>query len=239
MCYRRVSVSCHIKYLKLDNTHGSSLQSGAVNHKPTSGSQGPGNGNIPLLNLSEESSSTLLTIVIPEKSLTKEEESGLLTDPNGLWTVLVVNSPADFGSGFEPSRHLTPVSQFLRGIVASLCTQRTNAQGIYSELKNLLAIHDNNTIFDDEIFTKSTLYHCTVKNCGEVVACITSTLRFIRRTKKSHLDKLCQEAHAREKSGIDHWSHEIQEEIFNLEDLKEEILALSARVQESVSKILT
>ncbi|EPE31286.1 hypothetical protein GLAREA_12589 [Glarea lozoyensis ATCC 20868] len=199
----------------------------------TSGSKGSGSGKIPLLNISEESSSTLLTIVIPEESVTKEEENGLLTDPNGLWTVLVVNGPPDFGSGLEPSHHLTPISQFLRGIVASLCTLRSNAQAIYRELKDLLALHDNNTIFDDENFTKSTLYHCTVKNCGEVVTCITSTLRFIRRTKKSHLDKLCRDAHAREKPGIDHWAREIEEEIFNLEDLKEEILALSAGVQES------
>ncbi|KAF4635576.1 hypothetical protein G7Y89_g2524 [Cudoniella acicularis] len=233
-CYRRVSLSCHITYLTMTSNEEGSRKRDSPNSTPPIISQKCENEkNANSIHLSKESSSTLLTIVIPEQSISKEEEIELLRNPKGLWTVLVVNSPSELASDYEPRHNLTPISQFLRGIVASLCTQRINAQLIYGELRDVLADRDNNSIFDDENFTKSTLYHWTIKTCEEVGESISSSLRFMRRVKKSQVDKLCKEAHAHEKLGIDHWSHQIEEEMFGLEDLRAQILALSAQVQES------
>jgi hypothetical protein len=55
------------------------------------------------------SSSTLLTIAIPEHSTDRTEETSLLQSPRGLWNVLNVNSSIRFASQPEhPSRSIDP-----------------------------------------------------------------------------------------------------------------------------------
>jgi hypothetical protein len=54
------------------------------------------------------SSSVLLTVVLPDESQTHEEETGLLTNPQALWTVLIVNGPTGFALDAELPEHLSP-----------------------------------------------------------------------------------------------------------------------------------
>ena len=180
------------------------------------------------------SSSTLLTLAIPEESKSHEEEMCLLQYPQGLWTVLVVNSPPLFASIHGPAQHFTPIAQFIRGITASLCTQRINAQSIYDALRVELKNCDGGSLFDDEHFTKSTTYHLAVKTCDELEASITSSLKFVQRTIDNHIDKLRREAHAIERLGIDYWSQKLDEEVLALEDLQAQIHILGSQVRESV-----
>jgi hypothetical protein len=51
---------------------------------------------------------------------------------------------------------------------------------------------------------------------------------------ESQIDKLCVEAHAYEKLGVEYWMQQLKEEIFALEDLQAQILAMRSQVQESV-----
>jgi hypothetical protein len=223
----------------MNTSQDSNRKDGFVNDTPPFMIQSQENDNSTFqFDLSVESTSTLLTMVIPEESVSKEEETELLRNPRGLWTVLVVSTPTDFVSRYKTPHNLTPISQFLRGIVASLCTQGINAQHIHRNLEDVLAHHDNSSIFDDENFTKSILYHRTIKTCGELAESIASNLRFMGRLRKTQLDKLCREAHTHEKPGINYWYHQIEEEMSNLEELREQILALSVQVQESVSSLV-
>jgi hypothetical protein len=50
----------------------------------------------------------------------------------------------------------------------------------------------------------------------------------------SNVEKLCSEAHDQEKTGVDHWVQQLKKEIFELEDLHAQILAMKSQVQESV-----
>jgi hypothetical protein len=123
---------------------------------------------------------------------------------------------------------------FIRGVATSLCTQRINAQSIYESLRDELRSCDGESIFDDEHFTKSTLYHWAVKTCDELGESIASNLRFMRRVVDTQVDKLCREAHDHERLGVDYWAQQMAEELFALEDLQAQILAMSVQVQESV-----
>lgn len=184
--------------------------------------------------LLKASSSVLLTLCNPKDSESCEEELGLLHTPQALWTVLVANSLEDFASGYQNKTYLTPIAQYVRGITSSLCTQRTNAASIYEEMKNWLKDLDSESIFDDEQFTKSTSYHWAVRTCDELSESIATTLRFVRTRLEGHVDKLCHEAHLYEGLGIEYWLQGMKEEIFALEDLQAQILALRVQVQESV-----
>lgn len=78
--------------------------------------------------LHKSSSSVLLTLAIPERSVSREEELLLLKNPKGLWTVLAVNCSMRAFSDEETQKYLTPMAQYLRGIAVCLRTQRTNAE---------------------------------------------------------------------------------------------------------------
>jgi hypothetical protein len=184
--------------------------------------------------LAKASSSVLLTLCTPEESLSREEEVHLLSTPQALWTVLVINASSDFASDRKPFQHLTPIAQYIRGIASSLYTQRTNAQSIYEALRDELEDHDGENIFDDEKFTKSISYHWAVKTCDELSESISSSLRFIERALDTQVNKLCMEAHASERLGVKFWLQQLKEEIFGLTDLQAQIRAMSGRVQESV-----
>lgn len=177
----------------------------------------------------------LLTLCNPEVSKSREEEIALLSVPQALWTLLVVNCCPEFASDPGNGHYLTPIAQYIRGISASIYTQRINAETIYEELRNWTKDCDTGGIFDDEHYTKSTSYHWAVKTCDELSESIASTVRFIQRRMDSKLDKLCRNAHPYEKIGIEYWRQQMKEELFTLEDVKIQTLALRGQVQESVS----
>lgn len=135
----------------------------------------------------------------------------------------------------EGSRYLTPIAQYIRGITSSLRTQHDNAEAIYNALRDQIRNFDSDSLFDDEHFTMSTLYHWTIKTCDELRESIASTLRFVRRACDRHLMAIFDEAHPQEKNGLDFWRHQLEDELFALEDLQAQIIALTAQVQESVS----
>lgn len=173
-------------------------------------------------------------MAIPKESKSCEEETELLTSPEGLWTVLVVNCPSRFAAQHEPSQHLTPIAQYIRGVTASLYTQRINAESIYETLIDQIRDCGDHSLFDDEHFTKSTLYHWTIKTCDELRESIASSLRFVRRALDSQINGLCKGIHCREKLGVEYWKQNLEDEIYALEELQAQILALNAQVQESV-----
>lgn len=185
--------------------------------------------------LQKASSSVLLTLCTPEESVSREEEVRLLKNPQALWAVLVFNCALEFVSDHRAKQHLTPITQYLRGITSTICTQRINSESIYDYLKKWLKDSDLDSIFDDERFTKSTSYNWAIKICDELSESISSTLRLIRRRMESEVEKLCSEAHECEKLGIDYWTQQMKEEIFVLEELQAQIIALRVQVQESVS----
>jgi hypothetical protein len=106
-------------------------------------------------------------------------------------------------------------------------------------MRKWLKDFQSESIFDDEQFTKSTSYHWAVRTCDELSESIASTLRFMRMRVISSVDKLCREAHAYEKLGIEHWLERMKEETFALKDLHAQILALRVQVQESVGRPLS
>lgn len=176
----------------------------------------------------------MLTLAIPEESESREEEIHLLRNPQALWAVLMVNRSSEFASDHGPIQFLTPISQYMRGVALSLCTQKNNSQEIYDALRDELKTYDGRSIFDDEHFTKSTLYHWAVKTCEELSESLASSLRFIKRVMETQLERLSLEAHAHERLGIDYWTQQLKEEIVALEELRSQILALNIQVQERV-----
>ncbi|EHK22977.1 uncharacterized protein TRIVIDRAFT_222235 [Trichoderma virens Gv29-8] len=232
-CYKRVTISFHITYLKLDSNEVDDRKDIFDRDSLFPYLRKPGVENPNGLYLFKASSSILLTLAIPEESESHEEEISLLQCPQALWTVLVINSLQRFASDHSPAQHSTPIAQFIRGITSSLCTQRINAQYIYDALRNELKTCDDGSLFDDEHFTKSTLYHFAIKACDELEASISSSLRFVQKTRDSYVTQLCREAHAHERLGIDHWSQKMEEEISALEDLQAQIHAVGSQAQES------
>ncbi|KAH8587293.1 hypothetical protein B0O99DRAFT_656496 [Bisporella sp. PMI_857] len=212
-------LSCHITYLTLDCDNATERNAADMFDRSAifSADQFKDVKSPSKLQLFKASSSILLTLAIPEESVSHEEEVGLLRVPQALWTVLAVNCSSEFASAYEPRQHLTPIAQYLRGITSSLYTQRMNAKLIHEALKDALKSCDGASIFDDEHFTKSTAYHWAVRTCDELSESIASSIRFTRRVQ-GHIDKLC--------------AQQLKEEIFALEDLQAQILAMSSQVQE-------
>lgn len=187
------------------------------------------------LYLFKASSSVLLTLVLPEESSCHEEEIALLRNPQALWTVLVINGSSRSASDNELLEHLTPIAQYLRGITASLSAQRINVQSIFDALKDHLRKSDEDSLFDDEQFTKSRLYHWVVETCHELCGSIASNLRFVRRLLDNQINKLSSEAHIHETLGIAYWARRLEEEVFELDELQAQVHALREKVRESVS----
>jgi hypothetical protein len=146
-----------------------------------------------------------------------------------------VNSPSRFAADEGPPEHLTPIAQYIRGVTSSLAVQRQNAESILDGLHGKVERSHGDSLFDDEEFTKSNLYHWTIRICDELRNTISGTLRFMHRTKLLQIDGLRSEAHMSENLGIDYWTSQLDDEVFKLEDLQDQISALSAQVQESVS----
>ena len=124
--------------------------------------------------LYKASSSVLLTLVVPQEQPSREEELSLLTSPDALWNVIIVNGSwrMAMSSSREPVEYQTPLTQFIRGICGAVVSQKTNMIPILHELKKRLRASENNSLFDDRLFSKSRMYHWIIK------LVMTSALRF-------------------------------------------------------------
>lgn len=240
MIYRRVTLSCHLPYLMLtEGVPGSSQDSPfdrtilgifAPSEKNDTGHR---------MNLTKSSFSVLLTLTIPEKSSKNEEEMDLLRNPCALWTVLVINGSSQQGPVSDILHNLTPIAQYLRGITVALSVQHAHGRSIYEALKDHVTARPDDSLFDDEHFTKSKLYHWAIKTCHELHESIVSNLRFILRLRESQTNDLCQEAHVHESLGIKYWTQKLEEQIYALEELAALVEALKEKIRESVGDIQT
>jgi hypothetical protein len=129
----------------------------------------------------------------------------------------------------------TPVAQFLAGIHGALRTQRIDEQKILDALKACLSELDNQSLFDDENYTKTHLYHWVVKTCDTACQSISATLRFADKISNNFLKKLSIEVDTREQLGIEFWSQKCIQEASDLEELREELISCRQDVQERVS----
>ncbi|KAJ5314642.1 Glucose-methanol-choline oxidoreductase [Penicillium atrosanguineum] len=177
----------------------------------------------------------MLTLVLPEESPSHEEEVGLLGCPQALWAVLIANGTTRFALDLEPLEHLSPCAQFVRGITTSLYMQRAGAQKIVGMLNDRLQEHGVDSLFDDESFTKSRLYHWVIKTCHELSGSVASNLKHIKVVVvEREIDELSDKAHAYEKLGLSHWRRKMREEVNELDKLQVETQTLREKVQESL-----
>ncbi|OQD83973.1 hypothetical protein PENANT_c014G10849 [Penicillium antarcticum] len=178
----------------------------------------PGNSSDPETDvyLFKTSSSVMLTLVVPEESFSKEEEIGLIESPHALWTVLIANGPTRFALDYEPLEHLSPCAQFLRGV-----------------LNDRLQELDDDSLFDDEAFTKSKLYHWAIRMCHELSGSVASNLAHFDKVLDVEVTNLIHKAHVHEKLGLSHWSKKLKDEINELGRLQAEIELLREKAQES------
>lgn len=79
----------------------------------------------------------LLTLVVPWEKKQREEAVELLSKPEAIWNVLVINGPSKLGSGFsaDPAEFLTPLTQFVRGICGAINSQKLHIEPIFEGLK--------------------------------------------------------------------------------------------------------
>ncbi|CAI6338730.1 unnamed protein product [Periconia digitata] len=231
--YRRVSLSFHLAYLTMSAVDRPTEQQTDLDRTPILSLYNEMSGNnANNYYLYRASSSTLMTIVIPEESVGREEETQLLKSPQGLWTVLMINYPRrNFDRELEP--HLNPISQFTRGITAALVTQRDNAKSICDFLRHELQSCDVDGFLDDEHFTKSNTYHRTIQGCSELKDSLDSTLRFMKKLNDGQLKELRSIVHPQDEPGVQHWTREMHEELFSLRELRAQVEGLSKRAQES------
>lgn len=94
---------------------------------------------------------------------------------------------------------------------------------------------DNDSLFDDEMFTKSELYHWVIKICHELYGSLASNLRPIEKVLDGQINHLCGKAHGYENLGLSYWRRKMKEEVYELDRLQMEIHMLREKVQESVS----
>ncbi|RYN73045.1 hypothetical protein AA0120_g12654 [Alternaria tenuissima] len=236
--YKRVTLSCHIIYLTLNHGYISNPDAAIVDRTLLFPLHKQADGKTPKY-VFKASTSVLLTIAIPEESASRQEETDLLKSPKGLWTVMVVNHALrlTLDQDQEPVENLTPITQYLRGISLSVNTQTMSAEAIYDHLKEQLAESENDSLFDDEQFSKSELYHWTIKTCDELRESITSSQRFLTQAFNKQISQLCLESNDSEKIGVDFWKMQLDEEMYALEELRSQIVALNAQVQESRSAV--
>ena len=81
--------------------------------------------------------SVLLTLVVPETATT---ESGvpLLSLPEAMWTVLIVNTPSKIAGDprkKEAPQFLTPLASFIRGICYTVMAHRMHIEQVLHSLK--------------------------------------------------------------------------------------------------------
>lgn len=231
-----MTLSSHIVFLAPISVGTSGFRAADVDQELLFPSRKPVAG-IEFTPVLKATTSVLLTIAVPEESISRREEIDLLTCPQGIWTVMVVNCDERLARDMEqePTEHLTPIAQYLRGITYSLRTQITNAEFLYDQLKERLARTDDGSLFDDERFTKSNLYHWTVKTCDELRESLTASHRYVIRAFNKQITSLCDKAHDSEQVGVQFWKAGLDAEMYALEELASQISVLNSQVQESVS----
>ncbi|KAI9702624.1 MAG: hypothetical protein M1820_006130 [Bogoriella megaspora] len=231
-CYRRVTLSCHFPYFELDpiniDVAASGLELGAYDRVKSS-------LTVSEAELRSKSSSVLLTLVSPTESATFEEEVRLLSNPEALWSVVIINSPISFSRHADLAENLTPIAQYLRGIAACLQVQHYHAQHMFQDLfmrPNARSDDYIDDLLDDEAFTKSRLFHRVVKSSHALHDRISTLLRFVQRLKSQHLEPLTSRAHSYEAVGIAHWQRHLASEIVALEELAQSTTSLRTIAQE-------
>ena len=78
----------------------------------------------------------LLTLAVPETAATESKQS-LLSNPEAIWTVLMVNGPHPIARNFrgEPSEYLTPLAQFIRGTCYAVTAQKIHIDDVIQAIK--------------------------------------------------------------------------------------------------------
>jgi len=238
-CYKRVTLSCHLPHLLLEAYSSSTNTSKFSDRKFLEFFQ-PKTNNLNNDNrqcLYKAASSVLLTIVTPEDQTSREEEHGLLSNPEGLWNVIVVNGNWHVAStsNLDPVQYQTPLAQFIRGICSAVISQRMNLLPIIHELNEQLRASEDDSLFDDRQFSKSRTYHWIIKTCHDVCTSIQTNLKFLRDLRANRLPELRGKAHAYEIHGLEHWISRLREEISELDKVQMEVNALREQVRELVS----
>lgn len=239
LVYKRVTLSSHLTYLKPAVLSQLKAGPSIVDQEELFSSRVTSAEEADHARIVKATTSVLLTIALPEGSSTNQEEIDLLKLPQGSWTVMVVNCHERLTKDMErePTQYLTPLAQFLRGLTYSLRTQNMNAEAIYDQLKEQLRAADDGGLFDDEQFTKSSLYHWTVRTCDELRESLLASQRYMTRAFDRKLTALCgKDAHDSEQPGLQYWKAEHETEMHALEELVSQIAALSSSVLESVSQ---
>jgi hypothetical protein len=187
--------------------------------------------------LYKTSSSVLLTLVLPHEQESREEEMNLLSNPEALWNILVINAPwgLALGANHESVKFMTPLCQFIRGIYSCLKLNHENVAMIFKELKTQLRASESEVLFDDESYTKSKLYHWMIKTCHDVSGSIDTTLKFVRRFENENLDALKAVAHRYEASGLEFWVSKFRDQSAELDSLLSEVHGFKEQVRELVS----
>lgn len=187
--------------------------------------------------LFKASSSVLLTLVVPEIQPSRREEQCLLETPQARWTVIVVSGSWQMASASSthPVEYLSPIAQFVRGICGTVVSQRVNAVPIVQNLKERLDRTENDSLFDDEQFTKSRVYNWAIRMCRQLSDSIHASLRFLKDVQTNRLPRFVSAAHPYEKPALEFWNKRLRDEIHELEGLLDEIKSLREHACESVS----
>lgn len=141
-CYERVSLSLHLPHLFL--LQGETGSANVDEHdREFLGHFGPRYRHRDGIEglLYKACTSVLLTLTVPLPHKTQNEATHLLSNPEALWTVLVINAPLRIVEGYreESSQHLTLLAQFVRGVHCAAFCQRTHLVRILVELKQQLS----------------------------------------------------------------------------------------------------
>ncbi|KAF4628679.1 hypothetical protein G7Y89_g9480 [Cudoniella acicularis] len=237
-CYKRVTMSFHLPHLLLDSCSYPTPASTVVDRQFID-YFGPGPRHTliegqPQQCLYKAASSVLLTISSHQEQTSREEEHRFLENPEGLWTVILVNGSWRMAtrSNWEPQEYLTPLAQFVRGICSAVIAQKANIFPIIHELKERLRASEDESLFDNRQFSKSRLYHWIIKTCHSICTSIQSNLKFLRDFRINRLPQLRNNAHSYEQCGLEHWSLRLRDEISELDKVQIEVNALREQVVE-------
>ena len=194
--------------------------------------------------LCQITSSALLTFFLPEISTSRRQETEFLSSSHVLWNLLTVNcirtrnSLSTTTAETTNTASLAPVSQFIAAIHNALQTQRADEAEILRTLQSQLVDSDDGTLFDDQEFTKSHLYHWAVKTCDTVCFSVATTLQLLEKFSEDFIAKTMIKESGLESSdiqGVTSWPPLLAREVAELNDLREEFLACRQSVQERVS----
>ena len=238
-CYKRVTLSFHLPHLLLDSHSPSTNAASVIDRKFIDYFQPKANFHVADYGqcLYKATSSVLLTIATPQKQISREEENGFLSNPEGLWNVIVVNGNWRMAStsNLDPVEYQTPLAQFIRGICSAVISQRTNILPMVHELHEQVRASEDDSLFDDRQFSKSRMYHWIIKTCHDICTSIQTNLKFLHDFRSNRLPELRNKAHSYEERGLEYWSLRLREEISELDKVQMEVDALREQVRELVS----